>query len=135
MLIVDTNVVIDVLEKDPTWAAWSTRQLDAQVQVRELLINPVIYSELSLAFGEIRDLDQALEDMGIELREVPRAALFLAGRAFLTYRRTEGTKHNVLPDFFIGAHAAVLGCPILTRDAARYRNYFPTVRLITPDRG
>jgi hypothetical protein len=133
VILVDTNVVIDVLQDDPAWADWSVRQLRAQSQVHELLINPVVYSELSLAFDSIDDLDRAVEGMGLLFQEAPRAALFLAGRAYLKYRRAGGHKANVLADFFIGAHAAVLQCPILTRDGPRYRNYFPRVALITPD--
>ena len=133
MLLVDTNVLVDVLEDDPDWADWSVRQLRAQSQVHELLINPVIYAELSLTFESVEALDEATEDMGITVREIPRPALFLAGKAFVKYRRGGDQKGNVLADFFIGAHAAVLGCPILTRDARRYRGYFPSVHLIIPD--
>lgn len=133
MLLVDTNVLLDVLEDDPAWADWSVRQLRAQAQVHELFINPVIYSELSLAFDSVGAMDKAVESMGLSYQELPRPALFLAGRAFLKYRREGGTKVNVLADFFIGAHAAVLSCGILTRDGRRYRNYFPRVPLVTPD--
>ena len=132
MLLVDTNVLLDVLEDDPTWADWSVRQLRAQSQVHELCINPVIYAELSLAFESVKSLDDAIAGMDLQLRELPRPALFLAGRAFVQYRRSGGARTNVLPDFFIGAHAAITGCGILTRDARRYRNYFSTVRLLTP---
>lgn len=132
MLIVDTNVLVDVLEDDPDWVDWSVRQLRAQSQVHELLINPTIYSELSLAFESVDALDDAIEAMGLSMRELPRAALFLAGKAFVKYRRGGGSKGNVLADFFIGAHAAVLNCGILTRDARRFKNYFPTVSLLTP---
>jgi hypothetical protein len=132
MLLVDTNVLIDVLEDDPDWADWSIRQLRAQSQVHELAINPVIYAELSLAFSSIEALDGTIKGMGLALRELTRPALFLAGKAFARYRRGGGQKSNVLADFFIGAQAAVLGCPILTRDARRYRAYFPGVKLITP---
>ena len=133
MLLVDTNVLIDVFEDDPAWADWSVRQLRAQAQVHELVINPVIYAELSLAFESVHALDDAVEGMGLALHELPRPALFLAGRAFVKYRRDGGARSNVLADFFIGAHAAVAGCGILTRDARRYRNYFPTVPLLTPE--
>ena len=132
MLLVDTNVLLDVLEDDPEWADWSVRQLRAQAQVHELFINPVIYSELSLAFDSVKAADEAIGGMGLAFQELPRPALFLAGRAFVKYRRKGGTRANVLAGFFIGAHAAVLGCGILTRDAGRYRSYFPTVRLLTP---
>lgn len=133
MLIVDTNVLIDVLADDPAWAEWSVRQLRGQAQVHELVINPVIYAELTLLFDSVTATDDAIEGMGIVLEELPRPALFLAGRAHLQYRQRGGTRNNVLADFFIGAHAAVTGCDILTRDDRRYRQYFPTVALITPD--
>lgn len=133
MLLVDTNVLVDVLENEPDWADWSIRQLRAQAQVHDLVINPVIYAELSLAFESVTALDETLDGMQIAVAEVPRAALFLAGRAFVKYRRHGGKKSNVLPDFFIGAHAAVLGCGVLTRDARRYAQHFKTVPLITPE--
>lgn len=132
MLLVDTNVLVDVFEDDPDWADWSIRQLRAHSQVHDLVINPIIYAELSLAFDTVEALDDALDGMEIAVQELPRPALFLAGRAFVKYRRSGGTKSNVLPDFFIGAHAAVLGCSILTRDARRYSQHFKTVPLITP---
>lgn len=132
MLIVDTNVLVDVLEDDPAWADWSERQLRDQSKVHELVINPVIYSELSLAFDSFEALDHVIGAMGLKLLELPRPALFLAGKAFTKYRRSGGGKSNVLADFFIGAHAAVMGCGILTRDGRRYRNYFPTVPLLAP---
>lgn len=133
MLLVDTNVLVDLLEDDPRWADWSLRQLRAQAQVHQLFINPVIYAELSLIFDSVKELDEAIEGIGLRIEEMPRPALFLAGRAFLKYRRARGTRTNVLADFFIGAHASVLGCGILTRDGRRYRNYFPRVPLVTPD--
>ena len=133
MLLVDTNVLVDVLEDDPVWADWSERQLRAQSQVHELSINPVIYAEISLVFDSIRATDDAIDGLGLTFREMPRSALFLAGRAFVQYRRDGGTKSNVLSDFFIGAHAAVLGCGILTRDGRRYRNHFPSVGLVEPN--
>lgn len=133
MLLVDTNVLVDVLEDDPQWAVWSIAQLRAQSQLHALAINPVIYAELSLTFDSHDALDDALAGMEIQLTELPRPALFLAGKAFVRYRREGGPRQNVLADFFIGAHAAVVRWPLLTRDARRYRAYFPTVELITPD--
>ncbi|MCX7140544.1 MAG: type II toxin-antitoxin system VapC family toxin [Proteobacteria bacterium] len=133
MLLVDTNVLVDVLENDPEWADWSIGQLRAQSQVQRLAINPIIYSELSLTFSTVEALDKAIENMGLSVIEVPRPALFLAGKAFVRYRRQGGTKSNVLGDFFIGAHAAVSGHVILTRDTRRFAAYFPSVKLIAPD--
>ena len=131
-MLVDTNVLLDVLEDDPDWVDWSLHQLRAQSQIHSLAINPVIYAELSLAFTRFEALDTALDGMGLAVLDMPRPALFLAGKAFAQYRRRGGTKSNVLSDFFIGAHAAVAGVPILTRDTARYRSYFPSVQLIAP---
>lgn len=133
MLLVDTNVLLDVFEDDPTWAGWSVRQLRAQAQVHELFINPVVYAELSLAFDSPDATDAAIDDLELGYEELPRAALFLAGRAFVKHRHAGGSKTNVLPDFFIGAHAAVAGCGIVTRDATKYRTYFSSVGLITPE--
>lgn len=133
MLLVDTNVLVDVFQNDPDWAAWSLRQLRAQSQVHELAINPVIYAELSLNFDSVAALDAAIHGLGLQFRDLPRPALFLAGKAFVKYRRAGGRKGNVLADFFVGAHAAVMGCGIITRDARRYRNYFPRVALVVPD--
>lgn len=132
MLLVDTNVLIDVLEDDPDWADWSVAQLRAQAKLRRLAINPIVYAELSLAFSTTESLDEVLGTLGLKLLELPRPALFLAGKAFIRYRRQGGNKTNVLADFFIGAHAAVTGYPLLTRDARRYNAYFPSVELITP---
>ena len=132
MLLVDTNVLVDVLEDEPEWADWSIAQLRAQSKVHPLAINPVIYSELSLTFSTVEALDDAIAQLGLAVLELPRPALFLAGKAFARYRRQGGKKSNVLADFLIGAHAAVLGCPLLTRDTRRYQNYFPSVKLIMP---
>ena len=115
MLLVDTNVLIDVLEDDPRWADWSIDMLRRQSQVHRLAINPIIYAELSLTFSTVEALDEAVIDFGAEVVEIPRPALFLAGKAFVAYRRNGGQRTNVLADFFIGAHAAVEGWPILTR--------------------
>jgi len=132
MLLVDTNVLIDVLEDDPQWADWSIRQMRAHAKVHEFAINDIIYAELSLAFERIEELDAAVEALALRVVRIPRPALFLAGKAYLQYRRKGGTKANVLPDFMIGAHAAVEGIGILTRDVRRYASYFPSVSLIAP---
>jgi len=134
VILVDTNVLLDVVQDDPTWAEWSQRQLDVASLGGLLYVNPVIYAELSMAFARIEELEAVVADGELELEEIPREALFLAGKVFLRYRQRSraGTKRNVLPDFFIGAHAAVRGWSILTRDVNRYRSYFPTVPLISP---
>ena len=132
-MLVDTNVLVDVLENDPEWADWAIGQLQAQSKVHRLAINPIIYSELSLTFSTVEALDKALEGMALRMLEIPKPALFLAGKAFVQYRRSGGVKNNVLGDFFIGAHAAVSGLPVLTRDTRRYKSYFSSVRLVTPE--
>jgi predicted nucleic acid-binding protein len=131
-VLVDTSVLVDVFEDDPDWAAWSVAQLRAQSRVHALIINPVIYAELSLTFSTIEELDRALDGLQIPCVETPKPALYLAGKAFVKYRRAGGAKSNVLADFFIGAHAAVSGLPILTRDTGRYATYFPSVELVCP---
>lgn len=131
-MLVDTNVLIDVVEDDPEWANWSIAQLQAQSMIHKLVINPIIYSELSLTFSSIEELDATLEAMELPMLEMPKSALFLASKAFLQYRQRGGTKNNVLGDFFIGAHAAVSRLPVLTRDTRRYATYFPTVELVSP---
>ncbi len=132
MVLVDTNVLLDVLEDDARWAGWSQGQLDAAGATDTLAISPIIYSELSMAFSRIEELEAVLADAALTVEQIPREALFLAGKVFLRYRRSRGTKRSVLPDFYIGAHAAVMQWPILTRDVSRYQTYYPTVPLITP---
>jgi predicted nucleic acid-binding protein len=133
MTLIDTNVLLDLVTDDPHWADWSIAQLEAASLVGPLLINDVIFAELSVRYDRIEELSAFVEEAGIEMAAIPRAALFLAGKAFAAYRKSGGTRPGVLPDFFIGAHAAVENLPLLTRDASRYQTYFSTVRLITPD--
>lgn len=132
MLLVDTNVLVDVLQDDPQWADWSIGQLRAQAKLHDLVVNAVIYAELSLSFSTIEALDAVMTRLELSTREIPKAALFLAGKAFAQYRRRGGNKTQVLPDFFIGAHAAVQGWPLLTRDASRFRTYFPSLEVLAP---
>ena len=132
MILVDTNVLIDVLEDDPEWADWSIAQLRAQSHAHALVINSVIYAELSLTFSTVEMLDAVVDNLGLKMIEISRPALFLAGKAFAQYRRKGGGKSSVLADFFIGAQAAVMGWPLLTRDTRRYQTYFPKVKLIAP---
>ena len=132
MILVDTNVLLDVIENDARWAAWSQEKLDAASVIDTLAINPIIYSELSIAFARIEELEAVIEEASLLIEPIPREALFLAGKAFLRYRRSRGAKLSLLPDLHIGAHAAVMQWPILTRDAKRYRTYFPTLILVTP---
>ncbi len=132
MVLVDTNVLVDVLQDDPQWAPWSIGQLRAQASIHQLTINPIIYAEMSLSFSTLEGLDGAVSTLALELREIPRPALFLAAKAYVQYRRRGGSKLQVLPDFFIGAHAAVEGWPLLTRDAGRFKTYFPTLQVVAP---
>ena len=133
MTLVDTNIWLDLFTDDPDWAQWSIEQLNAASLRGALVINDVIYAELSVRFARIEDLDAILSGAGAVLKEMPRSALFLAGKAFQRYRAVGGPRTGVLPDFFIGANCAVTGMPLLTRDIARYRTHFPTVELIAPE--
>jgi predicted nucleic acid-binding protein len=133
MILVDTNVLLDLLTDDPVWADWSQQQLNAAALRDRLAISPVIYAELSGGFATIESLDAMLATAEINVAEMPRPALFLAGQVFKSYRQRGGLRNSVLPDFFIGAHAAVLGVPLITRDAKSYRSYFPSVELVAPD--
>ncbi|QTN32072.1 PIN domain-containing protein [Akkermansiaceae bacterium] len=130
LILVDTNVILDVLEDDPRWAAWSADQMSRVVG--RMAINPLIYTELGYEAGEIEDVERILVTLGLIYLEMPREALFLASKAYRTYRLRGGIKTAPPADFFIGAHAAVLGIPILTRDVSRYQSYFPDVELIAP---
>jgi predicted nucleic acid-binding protein len=131
--LVDTNVLLDVFTKDPKWLGWSLTQLEEASFSGPLLINDVIYAEASTRYSTIEGFESALVGAGVTVVPTPRMVLFLAGKAFMQYRGAGGVRTSVLADFFIGAHAAVERLPLLTRDARRYRNYFPTVVLITPD--
>jgi predicted nucleic acid-binding protein len=133
MILVDTNVLLDVVTDDPLWADWSQQQLNAATLRDRLAINPMVYAEFSSRFTRIEDIDALLAAADITVAEMTRPALFLAGQAFKTYRRRGGHRASVLPDFFIGAHAAALGAPLIARDVRRYRSYFPKVDLIAPD--
>jgi predicted nucleic acid-binding protein len=132
VILVDTNVLLDVLQDDTEWAAWSQDKLDAASATDGLAINDIIYTELSIAFERIEELEAVIAQGSLAVEPIPREALFLAGKVFLKYRRSRGAKRSVLPDFYIGAHAAVMQWPILTRDVARFRTHFPTVNLIAP---
>ena len=130
-IMVDSNVILDMVNQDPQWLDWSRSALEQHLD-GGLLVNAVIYSELCSSANTAADVDALLEAMELALADIPREALFLASKAHLSYRRQGGTKASPLPDFFIGAHAQVLGIPILTRDQGRYRTYFPHVALICP---
>jgi len=130
--LVDTNVLIDILSADPIWSSWSLGQLLRRSTEGALLINEVIYAELSIRIETQTELDAIMADLNVGLERTPKRALFLAGKAFKQYRTAGGIRTGVLPDFFIGAHAEVAGLTILTRDARRYAQYFPDVKVVAP---
>ena len=132
MILVDSNVLLDVFTADPKWGSWSAASLEEWARRGPLVIDPPIYAELGAGFDSIEALEAASEEAGLRFEEISREALFLAGKAHLAYRRRGGTRVGVLADFFIGAHAAVSRMPILTRDVSRYQAYFPTVVLVCP---
>ncbi len=134
MVLVDANVLIDLFTDDPEWGDWSREALLEAAGRGQIGINPIIYAEVSIAFAHHAKLDAALVELALVRCELPYAAGFLAGKAFLKYRRRQGTKHAPLPDFYIGAHAEIAEFELLTRDTTRYASYFPRVQLICPDR-
>ena len=132
MILVDSNVILDILTIDPKWYYWSDNKLSSLTESNNLVINDIIYTEISIGFDKIEDLDDVISKSFFKILPIPKSALFLAGKAFLNYKRKNGSKNLVLPDFFIGAHAAILKIPLLTRNISRYKTYFPTIELISP---
>lgn len=132
-VLVDTNVLIDLLTDDPEWATWSTDAFCACLDHARVVIDTPVYGELAVRYDAVEALEQMIDAADLEREHVPWSAAFLAGKAFTEYRRRGGTQRSPLPDFYIGAHAAVTGMRLLTRDASRYRTYFPSVELISPD--
>lgn len=130
--LVDSNVILDVVTDDQEWGNWSADQLSDAAHHGALIINPVIYAEVSAGFERIEDLDDALPASYYRRLPLPFEAAFLAGQCFVKYRKRGGSRRSPLPDFYIGAHAAIAGFTLLTRDASRYRTYFPTLRIIAP---
>ncbi|MBI3892351.1 MAG: type II toxin-antitoxin system VapC family toxin [Candidatus Wallbacteria bacterium] len=133
-VLVDSNVLLDVATEDPRWSGWSSTALEAAGNRSSLVINPLIYAEVSIRFATIEELEWALPAVLFRREALPYEAGFLAGKVFLKYRRQGGSKPTPLPDFYIGAHAAVAGYQLLTRDASRYRTYFPRLELLAPGR-
>ena len=133
-VLVDSNIILDVFTDDPYWVDWSESMLEEYSIYSTLYINPIIYSEISIGFSRIEDLESAIIKTGFQMLDFPKEALFLAGKAFLKYKKKKGAKSSPLPDFFIGAQAAVLDIALITRDVSRYRTYFPRVKLITPQK-
>jgi hypothetical protein len=133
MTLVDSSVLLDVLTDGQVWGDWSQTQLEQAAAVGPLVINDVIYAEISARYPSVDVVDSVIRDAGVDVVPIPRSALFLAGKAYLRYRAAGGVRTGVLSDFFIGAHAAAEQLPLLTRDVRRYRSYFPTVELIAPE--
>lgn len=133
-VLIDSCVLLDLFTNDKNWADWSEQTLEQYSQTNSLYINTMVYTEVSIGFDKIEDLDNALEILGVTVLEIPKEALFLTGKVFLSYRRNnKGTKNSPLPDFFIGAHASVARFKLITRDTAKYKTYFPQVDLVFPD--
>jgi predicted nucleic acid-binding protein len=130
--LVDSDVILDIVTEDPEWLDWSAAALATQAKAGLLVVNPVIYAEVAARFDRIEDLEAALPDDFYQRQPLPWEAAFLAGRSFVRYRRRGGQRRSPLPDFYIGAHAVLTGMTLLTRDARRYRTYFPSLRLIAP---
>ncbi len=131
--LVDSNVLLDVLTEDRTWLEWSAKALAAAADAGPVYVNPIVYAEVSVRFSMVEELDEALPPQDFRRAPLPWESAFLAAKAFVQYRRHGGTRTSTLPDFFIGAHAAVGDLVLLTRDDSRYRTYFPTVQLNAPD--
>lgn len=131
-VLVDSNVILDVVTENPEWSAWSATTLAACVENAELIVNPLIYAEVSIGFERIEELEATLPAEFFRREALPWEAAFLAGKCYLQYRRRKGVRRSPLPDFYIGAHAAIRGYRLLTRDAARFETYFPSVELIAP---
>ena len=131
-ILVDSNVLLDLITEDPQWFQWSAQALAGAAESHRLVINPIIYAEISIRYSQIEHLDAALPRTLVDREAIPYEAAFLAGKAFRIYRQRGGAKRSALPDFFIGAHASIAGYSLLTRDAARYRTYFPRLPLLAP---
>lgn len=133
MILVDSNVLLDVFTRDPKWYSWSLKALSNASSTNRLVINPIIYSEVSIGFNSVQELDLVLNDIGLLNEPIVSEVSFLAGKAFLQYRQKSGTKSSPLPDFFIGAHASHANYKLLTRDRHRFLNYFPKLQIIRPN--
>ena len=131
MILVDSNIILDILTEDPNWYDWSASTLETLAEDNKLIINDVIYSEISMSFRYIEELEEILTNSFI-IQPIPKEALFLAGKVFVKYKNAGGVKQSTLPDFFIGAHASILSIPLLTRDKKGYKNNFPNLKIICP---
>lgn len=132
VILVDSCVITDLADPESAWFEWSTETLEQLDQNHTLVINPIVYAECSIGYERIEEVEALFKHLGFAMKPIPREALFLAGKAFLQYRKRKGQKCNVLPDFFIGAHAAISSFQLITRDRGRFSTYFPTVALIMP---
>jgi predicted nucleic acid-binding protein len=133
-ILVDSNVILDIVTEDRKWFQWSSETVAFYADTKMLAINPIIYAEVSVGFDRIEDVEDVLPLTHFRRAQLPWEAAFLAGKCFLKYRKKGGKKRSPLPDFFIGAHAAVMGLTLMTRDASRYRTYFPKLRIISPEK-
>ena len=131
-IFIDSCVLLDLFTNDPTWADWSETVIEQYSQTNSLFINAIVYAEISIGFEKIEEVEDAIAQLDIKVLEMPREALFLAGKAFLAYRKNKGAKRSPLPDFFIGAHVSVSQFHLITRDTQNYKTYFPQVKLIQP---
>ncbi|MCK4728952.1 MAG: type II toxin-antitoxin system VapC family toxin [Desulfobacterales bacterium] len=132
-ILVDSNVILDIVTEDPEWFQWSSQTLASCADAHILLINPIIYAEVSIGFERIEDVEEVLPLTHFRRAQVPWESAFLAGKCFLKYRERGGKRRSPLPDFFIGAHATIMGMALMTRDVSRYRTYFPKLNLISPE--
>ena len=133
-VFVDSCILLDLFTGDPVWADWSENILDQYSQTNTLYINSIVYTEVSIGFNKIEEVETAISQLGIKVLEIPREALFLTGKVFLKYRKNKGTKNSPLPDFFIGAHSMISKFDLITRDSRKYKTYFPQLNLIHPDK-
>ncbi len=132
-VFIDSCVLLDLFTDDPIWAEWSESILEKYSQTNTLYINSIVYTEVSIGFKKIEEVEKAITELDIKVLEIPREALFLTGKVYLKYRKNKGTKTSPLPDFFIGAHVTVSKFDLITRDSSKYKTYFPQVRLIHPE--
>jgi len=132
-IFVDSCVLLDLFTDDKDWGEWSENILEKYSQTNTLYINSIVYTEISIGFEQIEEVEKAISELNIKVLEIPREALFLTGKVYLKYRRNKGTKNSPLPDFFIGAHVSVENFNLITRDIKKYKTYFPKVKLIHPE--
>jgi predicted nucleic acid-binding protein len=131
--LVESSTLLDVITADPDWSQWSINQIENAWADGAVFIDPIVYAEISIRFSRIEELESSIRESGLIWSEIPKEALFLAGKAFMSYRRAGGSRNRPLPDFFIGAHAAVSDLVLITRDPERVRTYFPKLRILCPD--